>query len=223
MRTSSRSAETRARLLAAARAEFAEVGLSGARVDRIARQAGVNKERIYGHFGSKEKLFTEVIAQALGEHAARVGLPEGDLGEYAGRIYDFHRENPELTRLMMWEALRYRAHPMPDDMVRTAHYTVKVAAVAEASGQKLDQRSAVIFLTLMAVATWPLAFPQMTRLILGTAGADPDDLRGYVVSMANALVSARGLDSPSHGRKRAPVRRPGDPVHPQLHDSTKGE
>lgn len=195
MKANSRSGETRARLLVAARAEFAEAGMSGARVDRIARQAAVNKERIYGYFGSKEQLFTEVIAEALGEHAEQVGLPRGDLGEYAGRIYDFHRQNPELTRLMMWEALYYRDKPLPDDRVRSAHYTAKVAAVAEARGHRFDGRAAVAFVALIAVAVWPLAFPQMTRLILGTADVDSDDLRAHVVAMADALVTARGFDT----------------------------
>ncbi|MFK4099091.1 TetR family transcriptional regulator [Streptomyces sp. NPDC019531] len=194
MRTSSRSEETRARLLVAARAEFAEAGMSGARVDRIARQAGVNKERIYGYFGSKEQLFTEVIAEALGDHAGQVGLPYGDLGEYAGRIYDFHLANPELTRLMMWEALYYRDQPLPDDKVRAAHYTAKVAAVAEARGHRFDERAATAFVALIAVAVWPLAFPQMTRLILGTADVEPGALRRHVVAMADALVSAPGFD-----------------------------
>lgn len=81
----SRDAErTRARLLAAARTEFAEHGMGGARVDRIASSAGVNKERIYGIFGSKEKLFAAVVAEAFGDHAVRVGLPGADLGSTRG-------------------------------------------------------------------------------------------------------------------------------------------
>src|SRR5689334_11886003 len=39
--------DTRARILAAATAEFAERGLAGGRVDRIAAAADANKERIY--------------------------------------------------------------------------------------------------------------------------------------------------------------------------------
>lgn len=191
MTASSRSVATRARLLAAARTEFAEHGMSGARVDRIALQAGVNKERIYGYFGSKEKLFTAVIAEALGDHAVRVGLPVGDLGEYAGRIYDFHQQSPELTRLMMWEALHYGDQALPDEELRTTHYAEKVAALVESTGGKLDERAAATFLALIGVAIWPLAFPQMTRLILGTAPEHTDSMRTYVVEMGSALASSR--------------------------------
>jgi AcrR family transcriptional regulator len=187
MTTSSRSEGTRARLLATARAEFAEHGMSGARVDRIAQRAGVNKERIYSYFGSKENLFTEVITGALTEHAVRVGLPLGDPGEYAGRVYDFHRHNPELTRLMMWEALHYGERTLPDEELRTTHYAEKAAALVEVSGGKLDQHAAATFLTLIGIAIWPLAFPQMTRLILGTTPDDAADIRSFVMAMARAL------------------------------------
>lgn len=51
-------------ILAAARDEFAEFGLGGARVDRIAERAGLNKRLIYYYFEDKEKLFQAVLEQA---------------------------------------------------------------------------------------------------------------------------------------------------------------
>ena len=55
------SEATRERILAAARAEFAELGLGGARIDAIASAAGANKQLIYHHFGNKEGLFTAAL------------------------------------------------------------------------------------------------------------------------------------------------------------------
>src|SRR5689334_17921126 len=49
--------QTRQRILDAAKAEFARVGLGGARVDRIAQEAGANKRMLYYYFGNKEDLF----------------------------------------------------------------------------------------------------------------------------------------------------------------------
>lgn len=51
-------------ILAAARDEFAEYGLGGARMDRIAQRAGLNKRLIYYYFDDKEKLFQAVLEQA---------------------------------------------------------------------------------------------------------------------------------------------------------------
>ena len=58
---------TRATILAAATAEFAAHGLSGARVDRIAERAGTNKRMLYYYFGDKEGLWLAVLEAAY-EH-----------------------------------------------------------------------------------------------------------------------------------------------------------
>ncbi|MEO8522426.1 MAG: TetR/AcrR family transcriptional regulator [Acidobacteriota bacterium] len=52
---------TKARLLAAAAADFAERGFAGASVDRIARHARVNKAMIYYHFHSKTALYRDLL------------------------------------------------------------------------------------------------------------------------------------------------------------------
>src|ERR1051325_3493566 len=61
LRDADRSQST---ILAAARDEFAEHGLGGARVDRIAERAGLNKRLIYYYFADKETLFQAVLEQA---------------------------------------------------------------------------------------------------------------------------------------------------------------
>ena len=57
----------RARILHAARCEFARYGLAGARVDRIALASGANKRMLYYYFGSKDELFLAVL-EATYEH-----------------------------------------------------------------------------------------------------------------------------------------------------------
>ncbi|MBO6782150.1 MAG: TetR family transcriptional regulator [Alphaproteobacteria bacterium] len=68
---------TKARLLEAARGEFSDKGLSGARVNAIAAAAGVNKQLLYYYFGDKESLYTAVLQQAYEE--IRIGEQELDL------------------------------------------------------------------------------------------------------------------------------------------------
>ncbi len=187
------SADTRARLLAAAREEFTDRGLEGARVDRIAARAGVNKERIYGHFGSKDRLFEAVIATTLDEHVAALGLPTGDPADYVGRIYDFHATHPELLRLMQWESLSYHGQALPDENRRAVHYAEKVAALARTLDTEPGLDPAATLLTLIGLAAWPHALPQVTRLILGP---DTDSetahrvLRDHVVDFARRALHA---------------------------------
>ena len=54
-------AATRMKLLTAARREFAQNGLAGARVDEIAARAGVNKQLVYHYFGDKDALYLDVL------------------------------------------------------------------------------------------------------------------------------------------------------------------
>lgn len=54
-------AATREKLLVAARREFAQKGLAGARVDDIAERAGVNKQLVYHYFGDKDALYLAVL------------------------------------------------------------------------------------------------------------------------------------------------------------------
>jgi len=160
------SAKTRARLLTTARDEFTEHGLAGARVDRIAAQAGVNKQRIYALFGSKDKLFESVIGTALDEHIAALGLPTDNPADYVGRIYDFHREHPQLLRLMQWESLQFGQRQLPNHERRAAYYAEKVDALAATLDASPGRDTAATLLTLIGLAAWPHALPQLTRLIL---------------------------------------------------------
>ncbi len=53
-------------LLDAARDEFARCGLEGARVEDIARRAGISKGAFYLHFRTKEEAFREILQRFLG-------------------------------------------------------------------------------------------------------------------------------------------------------------
>jgi AcrR family transcriptional regulator len=57
------------RILAAAALEFSERGYAGARVDRIARRARVNKAMLYYHFGSKQGIYRTLLRKTFGDIA----------------------------------------------------------------------------------------------------------------------------------------------------------
>jgi AcrR family transcriptional regulator len=104
-RTGRSAADTQARILAAATSEFAERGLAGGRVDRIATAADANKERIYAYFGSKEGLFDATVWATIGELLDTVPFDVDDLPGYAARLYDFTLTHPTLIRLALWYSL----------------------------------------------------------------------------------------------------------------------
>jgi AcrR family transcriptional regulator len=99
------TAELRGEILEAARSEFAQYGLAGARIDRIARNAQASKERLYAHFGDKEALFREVFANDSVEFFRAVTLRADAVPEFVGEIYDLAIRRPEHLRMINWAHL----------------------------------------------------------------------------------------------------------------------
>lgn len=179
--------QTKHKLLRAARQEFAAFGLAGARVDRIAQAAGVNKQRIYGYFGSKDGLFDAVLEHTMIEAAADKPLQPGDSpADYAGRTFDFHRRHPDLLRLLMWEALSRPLDSALSDSERQTHYERKVEAFVAAGLDDSDARYAL--LAVLALTTYTAALPQVTSLILGQDYSS-DGLRAKLIAFADQLTA----------------------------------
>ena len=111
-----RSAERREAILAAALDEFALRGYEAARLDDVARRAGVAKGTIYLYFRDKESLFQELVRAMLTPLVGTIealGAAELPLSAMAGRIADlFVREvyetrRKDVIRLMIAEGRRF--------------------------------------------------------------------------------------------------------------------
>ena len=158
------------RLKRAAAELFAAGGPDGTTIDEIARLAGVNRERVYAYFGGKDGLFASVLGDELLAIAEAVTLDAAsiaDIGDFAGRLFDYHTDNPRLQRLLQWEALHFGSRPVPDEVERRKHYQLKVDVIADAQrdGMLSDEipPGDLLFL-LIAIAAWWSAVPQIVRM-----------------------------------------------------------
>jgi AcrR family transcriptional regulator len=187
-----RTETTRALLLKAARTEFAAYGIAGARVDRIAERAGVNKQRIYANFGDKEQLFQHVVSDALDELSQVVALDEDtDPASYVARVFDYHRTRPELLRLLLWESLHYGEQPLPDEENRAPLYEAKLSSLARQLGTPLSLDTRHLLLSLIGLAAWPQITPQLARLIVGPDAHEDDAqarLRDHIVEFVRSAT-----------------------------------
>ncbi|RYG11377.1 MAG: TetR/AcrR family transcriptional regulator [Burkholderiales bacterium] len=98
---------SQATILAAAKGEFAEYGLGGARMDRIAERAGLNKRLIYYYFEDKEKLFQAVLEQTyrdIREEERKLNLlnlkPAAALRRLMEFTWDYYLKHPEFLTLL---------------------------------------------------------------------------------------------------------------------------
>jgi TetR/AcrR family transcriptional regulator len=128
-RTSRRDPDrTREAILLAAQAEFGSKGLSGGRVDEIARRAGANKRMLYHYFGNKSALYLaalERVYEGLRGTERTLHLdhlePEEAIRRLIESNFDYSREHPELISMINNENLHQARHLRKSKKIRDLH------------------------------------------------------------------------------------------------------
>jgi len=130
------STETRARdaersqkdILDAAQDEFASHGLGGARMDRIAERAGLNKRLIYYYFDSKEGLFLAVLERTyerIRSEEKALNLSQEEPIEAIRRLisftWNYYLAHPEFLTLLNSENLHRARHLKKSKKIRSMH------------------------------------------------------------------------------------------------------
>jgi len=112
------------RIVAAAREEYAKRGFAGARVEHIARRAGVNKQLLFYYYHSKRGLFQAVLTHAAGEleraltaFAVPAGRPLDRLRGALEAQFDFLAQHPELvSATTVWSLEGYTGAQLMDEL-----------------------------------------------------------------------------------------------------------
>src|SRR5208337_4836545 len=111
--TRGRPEESRAAILRAAVAEFAENGIAGARTDAIARAAHVNKALLYYYFKDKDALYEAALDHVFSGMRERVMPvleselpPRQKMLAYLGAYFDYIAANPRFPRVVQGEWMR---------------------------------------------------------------------------------------------------------------------
>ncbi|MDX3905334.1 MAG: TetR/AcrR family transcriptional regulator [Pigmentiphaga sp.] len=119
---------TRQIILEAATDEFAALGLGGARMDRIAERARVDKRLIYYYFNNKDDLFLAVLERAYAAirqaeqelHLEALSPPDA-VRKLVEFTWHYYLENPEFLCLLNSENLHQAAHLKRSSQVREMH------------------------------------------------------------------------------------------------------
>jgi AcrR family transcriptional regulator len=119
---------TRGRILSAATDAFSARGLGGARVDSIARAAGVNKRMLYHYFGNKDDLFLAALESAYAdireaEQALDLGKlpPMEAMRQLVEFTFDYFILRPEFVTLLNSENLHHAQHLRRSRSIRAMH------------------------------------------------------------------------------------------------------
>jgi AcrR family transcriptional regulator len=100
-------------ILEVATTEFANKGLTGARINEIADSMRTSKRMIYYYFGGKEQLYLAVLENAfrrVREAESQLHLDEAAPEEAMRALvrfrFDYHDQNPQFVRLVMNENMQ---------------------------------------------------------------------------------------------------------------------
>ncbi|MEV0248564.1 TetR family transcriptional regulator [Nocardia sp. NPDC050712] len=183
----SRADATKARILQAAADEFATYGIAGARVDRIAKTAAANKNLIYVYFCSKEQLFDAVLDAHVTHGLDSVPFTPDNLPEYAGQIFDYCQQHPEVIRLATWHRLeRADRDPAAASPAREAKLAALAASRKEGGpGSGFSPAALLTFVLGIALAWNP---SNVTSMPAATEAESADDRRRAIVEAVRRLV-----------------------------------
>ncbi len=197
---------TRERILSAALKEFAANGFAGARVDAIARRAAINKRMLYHYFGNKEHLFREVLRRKIAERQASAEGLSGDPAESLPFRFKLSCKDADWVRLLEWEALQEADNRLIDGTGRRA---LAIQAVDRTRQQQAlgylagEFEPHHLLLAMRSLTMFPLAFPQLTRLITGQPVSDPHFQKEY----AEFLKKFAGAFRPAGSRRNKTFRK----------------
>ena len=159
------------RIVTAARDEFARHGFDGARVDQIARRAGVNKQLLFYYFHSKRGLFDAALTsggaefeEALAQLGSRDGRPLDRLRATLEAQFDFLATHADLVTLLT-QGGRSGTRPFAP--------AIKRLVVLLAEGQGLGQVRDDVDPHLAAAQALVLMVAYLGLEPLITAGAPP--------------------------------------------------
>ncbi|CAM5430225.1 TetR/AcrR family transcriptional regulator [Eoetvoesiella caeni] len=119
---------TQAALIQAAISEFSRNGFAGARVDEIARTAGVNKQLVYHYFNSKQGLYLvalESVYSEIREKEKQLSLealePLEAMSQLVAFSFDYLAEHPEFIALLTDENRNRASHILESNVLRKMH------------------------------------------------------------------------------------------------------
>jgi len=187
---------TKARIFTAAADEFAQFGIAGARVDRIAKSAQANKAQIYEYFGPKEVLFENVLEHELLRLITEVRTPErsDEIPEFVGKAFDFHVAHPNLVKLLHWEALYFGSKRVPGEIGRTAFYkerSERLGKVLAGSTDEIELDPRHLHFILVSLATSWFSMPQLARFHLNEDAFSEQALaeqRRHVIEITSRIL-----------------------------------
>lgn len=209
-RPSSKTA-TIARVLEAARREFAANGLAGAHMGSIARGAGVTKQLLYQYYSSKHDLFEAVLDVTTEDVMPKLLAIDFDhlapvdaLAAFADEVFQQYRADPLLGHLAR-EGLRFHGERQArqNRFMRLAPALVaKLEGIIERGVRSgdfrpdLEPRACLAFVSLMMTGGFTNSYT--ISAIVGVDTTSPQGMDAWRMAARAFILQAFGRPQPAH-------------------------
>lgn len=161
---------TRKRIIDAAAHVFSEKGFDGTSLSEVARIARASKQLIHHHFRSKEDLFKSVHDSKFRPITeSRDTLPTNPVELIAAR-FNHSADDSEYIRFLTWEAAGGAGSAVPGRAARQqrlADYGMALKSMQNEGKIPEDLDHKLVQIAILALATYPMAFGQITELVTG--------------------------------------------------------
>lgn len=195
------------RILKSATKEFADKGFAGARMDKIARQAKINKATIYYHIGDKEALYNTVLSSTFGSLATVMEKniiidkpPEENLHIYIQTLLKTIRDNPRIPPIMLRETAAGGKN-LPKEVIQSLTSILEILAQIIKQGVEKKEFLPASSLIIHFMLISPLIFlKQMETLIryqINILGPEnihskwPEDITGEIETLIFRAISTK--------------------------------
>lgn len=206
-----RALDTRDSVLNAALREFAARGLGGARVDRIAHSAGVNKQALYYHYGNKEALYQAALTHAYGQidldhtqWTAPDAPPADAMRQVVSAIFD-HVHRTEESMAVIGEENRHHGVHLTLDVRKRMRASVSPLIAAIRAVLERGQRQGVfvrdveldhLYLTIIALSMFYFTNSFTLSAILGRDLSAPARVAAWKEHVVSFVLAALRPPSP---------------------------
>jgi AcrR family transcriptional regulator len=201
-------------------------------MESIARAAGVTKELIYHYFRGKEDIFNEVRTLQRADALAASGADENMLSAADSLaqpellfVWRFHRALTDLewVRFLTWEAAQGKESGIPGEgeRQRTIRKSISAIKTAQEDGRLAEGLDPdLLQLAVFALANYPLAFAQITKMATGRSPSDPTFRKDWSAFLAE--LGKRVLAVEKAPLKRKPrAKTPQEDVAPSVRPAAK--
>jgi TetR/AcrR family transcriptional regulator len=194
---------TRQKILEAAIIEFSEKGLTGARIDGIARRAGANYQALYYHFGNKEMLYAAALEAVitLGGRLSRFPIPIQEIGPIAAlsqlidHLFDAFGENIAYINLLADENMHQARHfdqmPATKRLLREVLDTTEVILrLGKDQGVfRADLDPILAYMTIAGLISSYISNVPMNSKVFGRQFSSPDEIALWRAHLKTIVIS----------------------------------